>query len=501
MSMRTFFNFAVCLTILSTFLSGQNQSCGTSSSDMVIASEIFRKAGLSSRPASLRGSNNIPIKFHLVNNSAGLGRVSTNDILNQFAKLNSEFKDYNLSFYLKDNYKFNIINDTRIFDNARQNEALIASYKDPNAINVFVVNKIPSSTDNQTLLGYYSTTSDFVVIIKNQVELYTNTLAHEIGHFFNLRHTFHGWEAEPYDEKIHGQQVLFDLAPESNIKVELANKSNCTTAADQVCDTPPDFNFGALITNCNFNKIVTDRNGDTIKPMINNQMSYFNRCSKYEFSPGQIARMKTNMSNVLRTNLMRNYTPNTNTVPVASNLISPANNVKINTYNFVSFEWELQNADYYLVELKSSTEIFSYYVEKNNKLTVKNLSPNTLYTWSVRAFNDGFANINTQNPIRIVRTGALLLNNNEIQDIEQINIYPNPVYQNQKLSIDLKTTKDLALNIKLLNTMGEEVFSNNEKIYSGRNKLTLDISNFARGVYIIQMESEGKRSLEKLIIH
>ncbi len=476
----------------------QRGLCGTDHNHMDHAQQLFEKAGLVRN--FTRGANNtIPVKFHIVADNEGKGGVALNNVLNQFARLNTDFKAHDIQFYLSSKSSFSFVNNTKIFTDARNNESSMRLLKDPNALNVFIVKSIPASSSAQTLLGYYSSTNDFVVIIKKEADLNTNTLPHEIGHFFNLRHTFNGWETEPYDVNMHGARVTLDFAPESSVRVELMNKSNCTTAADQVCDTPPDYNFGSSTSVCQFTRIVFDKNNDTIKPMINNQMSYFSNCQKFDFTQGQATRMKTNIANVLRTNLMRNYTPNTNTFPNSSNLIKPSNGLKIDTYNFIEFEWENQGADYYLLEIKNSSEYYTYIIEKNNKLTVKNLLANKLYVWSVRAFNDGFAINNSTNATRTLRTGAILLGNKEIDEIKYLNLYPNPSI-NGMTELNLTLYKPIDVEIEIVNISGKKVFSKNEKLSEGENKIMLDISNFAKGYYMVQVKNDHNVTHKTLII-
>ena len=96
---------------------------------------------------------------------------------------------------------------------------------------------------------------------------------HEFGHFFNLEHTFKG-----YDEKV--------------------NHDSCDAIGDYICDTPadPGDGYGAMVnyTDCEMYGVF-DEEGIAYKPMINNYMGYFSACymTPYAFTQGQIDRMKT----------------------------------------------------------------------------------------------------------------------------------------------------------------------------------------------------------------
>ena len=95
--------------------------------------------------------------------------------------------------------------------------------KDAKALNVFITeNAETSSSTIGTVQGYYSSQGDYVIVRKEELIKGNNTLSHEIGHFFSLRHTFYGWENVPYDKNIHGDTIKFLHAPGiTNILVEV----------------------------------------------------------------------------------------------------------------------------------------------------------------------------------------------------------------------------------------------------------------------------------------
>jgi hypothetical protein len=491
---------SLVLMLLPFIIFGQQHRCGTHSHDMEKAENLFSKAGYLKDLNSRRGEiKYIPVKLHVVSDNLGGNKAGMQGVLNQFARLNSDFKNLNLVFYLVDGSGFNFIKDNAINSNPRANEADMKSYKHPNAVNIFFTSKIIIPGSEGTILGYYSPTNDFVTIINSEVEGNTNTISHEVGHFFNLRHTFHGWEANPYTENEHGNPVALDFAPETNVRVELVNKSNCTIAADQLCDTPPDYNFGFSVPGCTWTKTILDRNSDTIKPMANNQMSYFNNCSSFVFTLDQENRMRANLSNFLRSNLERNYIPNTKTLPVSSELISPQNSQKIDSYNSVTFEWKDQGAEYYMLEVRNSAEAYVYFVKGQTKYTAKNLLANKLYVWSVRAFNDGFANNNISNTSRTLRTGSIQVGINDIIELSKYKIYPNPATIDQ-INIELELDTPLEAYLLLRDLSGKILYTKNENLIIGRSNISLDISTFADGFYFFEMVTAKGRLVEKILI-
>jgi hypothetical protein len=101
------------------------------------------------------------------------------------------------------------------------------------------------------------------------------TLTHELGHFFNLNHTFQGCDG-----------------------------ANCATSGDRVCDTPsadtPWFNCGApgtVFTNCSTTQLTM------------NYMDYVQDVCMYMFTAGQATRMSAwynTISSQLQTNVLAN---------------------------------------------------------------------------------------------------------------------------------------------------------------------------------------------------
>lgn len=100
-------------------------------------------------------------------------------------------------------------------------------------------------------------------------------LAHEMGHFFGLRHTFGGGTERTE---------------------ELVKAGNCATTGDFVCDTPADpyitrdsIKWYVQDPNCRFIDLSQDLQGEWYVPHVTNIMSYY-PCAK-DFTDGQYRRM------------------------------------------------------------------------------------------------------------------------------------------------------------------------------------------------------------------
>jgi len=113
-------------------------------------------------------------------------------------------------------------------------------------------------------------------------------VAHELGHYLGLPHTFHG-------TCFDGSK---DECSDAVFTPELPDGSNCTTAGDRVCDTPADpgpswfFSTGCDYNagSCTASSTCTMADGRTYTPEIENVMSYYSFCQN-SFTAEQLQQM------------------------------------------------------------------------------------------------------------------------------------------------------------------------------------------------------------------
>ena len=79
-----------------------------------------------------------------------------------------------------------------------------------------------------------------------------------------------------------------------------------------------------------------------------------------------------------------------------------------------------------------------------------------------------------------------------------MSVYPNPALSNISLKIEHEVEK--GTSIRLINIQGKEMYSNviNEDIPEYKNDI--DVSNYARGVYILKIENENSSIQERIIV-
>lgn len=439
----------------------------------------------------------VPVQFHLVANDAGSGRIPPPFVLKQLCKLNSDYANTNFRFYLYDNFKN--INNTKIYSTPATNGNAIQSMKVSKALNVFITDKADTEGSLGTTLGYYSPQGDYIVLIKSEAVKQSNTLSHEVGHFFSLRHTFHGWESDPWDITRHNDtiQVRYTI---SNGEIEFVSRTNCVTAADQLCDTPPDYNFGLTSNNCNYTYDVWDFNHEKVIPQKENQMSYFNNCGQYIFTPNQVTRMQNNYNSATRNYLKNQPAPNTDTIVGPVTIIQPTQGQQLTVYDGVLFDWEdVPNATHYILEIRnlSSNE---YLIVDKSEYYATNLRKNFQYTYEVTPFSFGQFCAASQSVT--FKTGNSSITSTEESNLNANNtVYPNPVALGTP--VVLQFGNDIAGDIQynVYDFQGKLIVSENKSIESGKNHLLVNTNGWKAGLHIVQMKTQTSVNTVKVQVY
>ncbi len=99
-----------------------------------------------------------------------------------------------------------------------------------------------------------------------------------------------------------------------------------------------------------------------------------------------------------------------------------------------------------------------------------------------------FNGLETYSQIRTIRFDQL---------IGWISYYPNPV--SNTLTFNLSQTNALDIDINIVNSLGQSVWKNNLKPQLS-NEYTLDVSNWSKGVYFVNVKIDGKTTTSKLVV-
>ena len=441
----------------------------------------------------------IPITFHIVSETNGTGGIDEDRVIAQLCALNEDYNPHGIYFYLKDK-TFNYVKSTILFSSPSAQSAGTKMITEKinngkNSVNIFICeNADTGGTSGGTTLGYYDPFLDAIVIRKQDVNAFTGTLSHELGHFFSLDHTFNGWDSEAYDPAVHGNPVSSMFSP-GGVQNELADGSNCENAGDFLCDTPADYNLGLGWPGCTpYTGGAKDFNGEELDPDEENFMGYFIGCDEYHFSDLQIEMVIADYQSNDRDFLNSvSYVPSLNLNLENTTLVAPANAATVETYNYVKLEWtQVSGADGYIVEVTQGITN-SIYISPNPYLHITDLEADKTYRWKVLPYSEvgGCASFTTE---RIVKTGNILASS-ELSQIG-ISLYPTVIEGGSEVIIESSGSYDG--NVSIFDVQGKLLNNFELNLQSGLNRI-YDTPSQA-GLYFVSVETLGQQQTFKLVV-
>jgi len=227
-----------------------------------------------------------PIRIGVVQsdtNSISLSEIEVREVLNQ---LNKSFTTTGFLFYLD---RIDIIkSDLSLEDLSNNINDVYDEFSQKNdltdLLTIYVLNHKKEFCEISNNRISCARTGGFSYILSDRT---TNIVvsrfdlsdpkivAHEMGHFFGLYHTF--------EEQLFGKDTF--------------DKGLCSNTGDRICDTPPDpgtvFEIYVNYSTCEMIGL-KDRHGNEYKPALENYMSYYKPCylKEYSFTEGQRDFMK-----------------------------------------------------------------------------------------------------------------------------------------------------------------------------------------------------------------
>ena len=482
---------AICLFVLPVSAQIAHFECGTPS-DMDME-RLMANLEAASTLEARAGVQYLPVTMTLIANDDGSGLITEDAALNGFCRLNENFEDLGIQFYLHDGFRYVYDSDFYLINGpGSQNPA---SLKIPNTINIFVSEVFTQGAQGSCsgILGFYSPANDYVAIDKCTMDGASFALTHELGHFFSLPHTFFGWENQSYNPNQPTPEFV------NGVRVEYADESNCSISADRICDTPPDYNFGLGAGGCDYSGGAVDPAGNAVDPDEMNYMGYFFNCPSHNFSPNQGDVIHADIAD--RTFV--SGSPVTTAVNGQANLTYPID-AEITPNTDVTLTWDaVDGATTYLIELNrvasfSPSFVVQRTVVTTNSLALEDLLPNTNYHWRVRPFNESYT-CTDYGAGTSFKTGELV-NVVQIEGVESLNIYPNPSNGVENIFMEVNTSEALEAEIKLYNTQGKLVQVLNHQFNSGANSVKIKTESLSQGAYIIGIQTENGTTHQRIFI-
>jgi hypothetical protein len=305
------------------------------------------------------------------------------------------------------------------------------------------------------------------------------TLAHELGHFFALPHTFDRTSNNP-QHPTNAELVTRNFnEPSPRIS------ANCNTAGDRFCDTPSD--FIAYRWACPTGAVAVDLNNDVIRPDSSYYMSYANDICTNRFSEQQITAMRNTLigSNPSRGYLLANSAPVLTNITTAPNLLSPANGDSNITGNFAFFQWtSVEGAQFYHFKVyQFGGVLMDTLIQDTSFLNLSTrLRPNRQLEWEVKAYN-ATSLCGPTSSRNNFRTGNFAPLSVEKSAFAELNVYPNPLPAGEMLQISGLANQ--VTHIRLSDLQGRLLINQEYSVDNGLLPLAVDLS---AGLYILQIQ-------------
>lgn len=342
----------------------------------------------------------VGLQIHLLARDNGSGRFSPDRLLDAFCRLNQDFAASGIRFYFKNDW--NLIDSTGWYqhETIEQGIDMMLTNNVSGALNAyFAANVADNCGYNLPYAG--------VAISHGCGGPNSHTWAHEVGHALSLPHPFIGWEGKVYNianptpdtltydyTHFHDSLETQIPAPLDTALVEYLDGSNCTIAADLVCDTKPDYLSYRWDCDGQGNSLVQqkDPTGATFYSDGTLFMSYSNDNCSNRFSDDQIAIMRATLQTE-KTDWLGNGSPEGDITELPE-LLSPVGG-QLTPFSGTVLQWSaVPNATRYVLQLSR----FANFIVKEldvvtdgTSYTLGQLPNNLTYYWRVRAFNDWYA--------------------------------------------------------------------------------------------------------------
>jgi hypothetical protein len=118
----------------------------------------------------------------------------------------------------------------------------------------------------------------------------------------------------------------------------------------------------------------------------------------------------------------------------------------------------------------------------------------------VYGYNGAFSATNcyTLNASTSATTWKLDGEDNQLTTKPSINIYPNPATDN--VTISYFEEANVVVDATIYTSLGQKVSTQKATTVEGENKMTFDVINLSKGMYILEMISNGERKVQKFTI-
>ncbi|MEM6700114.1 MAG: zinc-dependent metalloprotease, partial [Bacteroidota bacterium] len=456
----------------------------------------------------------VPMTIHLLGTNGGNGHFRMPNFLDAFCRLNADFAETNIHFYINDEINYINNSDWYQHDDIPTGAAMMFENNVENTLNVYFVD------DPAGACGYNLPYAG-IANRKSCSGPDDHTWAHEVGHAFSLPHPFLGWEGgvsydgsvshnfnEPAPREVYYDYTLFqqdqlyvDTLIIDTALVELIDGSNCYEAADGFCDTEPD--YLAARWGCDAEgrspRIQTDPDGQKFDSDASLIMSYAaDECSR-RFTPEQIAAMRANLLNQ-KAAWLKDQTPlgEVNTDPIIIN--SPFQE-EITAAENIYFEWEaVENATHYILQVsRLSSFVFNEVdvVVEGTDFEVESLRADRKYYWRIRPYNNYSACTNFSETYDF-QTSSSVTSTKAINTDLGLMIYPNLIQKGTSIQVHSYVSSIQPFTFSIYDLNGRLLKQEKWQLHRGDNTLPFDFQE--SGIYLLEIKSGEGIQIEKIVV-
>jgi hypothetical protein len=385
----------------------------------------------------------VALQVHLLAKNNASGRFPYDKVLDAFCRLNTDYAASNIQFYLFN--PFHLINSTEWY----------AHSDIPQGIDMMLTNNVEGALNTYFVSDPagncgYNIPYGGIALGHGCAAASDHTWAHEAGHALSLPHPFIGWEGKTYSYSTQTPSVLtYDYtyfhdsveiqvpAPLDTALVELMDGSNCSIAADLICDTRPD--YLSYRWNCNTQNQSSvkqkDPNGVDFYSDGTLYMSYADDACQTRFSPEEIAVMRSNLMTEKWSWVAPSVpAPSVEGLAVALEPIQdhpePVTGVKL--------VWgTVPNATHYLVQASRFSNFAVREVDvitTDTSIVTGALLLNKTYRWRVKAFNLWHACTNFNTPSTFLTVPFVAT---QAPDSEGWRCYPSLISGGQSIKMEI----------------------------------------------------------------
>lgn len=445
----------------------------------------------------LRGNNDIlqvPMTIHIIGQADGSGYFSRPDLQIAICKLNNDFAQYNIKFFIQGPIRYH--NNTTWYNHTTFpiGNAMYSATRVQNTMNVYIDNNAAGNC------GYApSGGGDRLFLRKSCIRgAVSTTWAHEMGHALSLPHTFSGWEDTTYDPSQPTPSVVF--RGNNPVNVERVDRVNCASSADGFCDTEPDYLSG--LWNCNGN----GQSSTILKDPLNVEfrvdgsmiMSYANDACHSGFSPMQVAAMRANLQTVKSAMLFSGSLPQLGSLSTVG--VSPMADEEVLHQN-IRLEWEsVPNAEEYIVEVSRFNDFGLKEFEAlvtTNTVIVPELVAGRNYLYRVMPLNksDFCTTFSPTTRFRaVIQTSTTEVAGNSFS------IYPTLLKDTEYMSLSGRLSRSLDITFDVLDLQGRIISSTRKFLPAGTISESLFIGSLPKGMYMMRINSgEGITALKFMV--